>query len=218
MYISNIEDNGDIYIQIHTHGYHALCKQMASLENEINAKSPTDQFKPITKANSVNKTYLAKYKTDNRWRRATIIDWSPNMDMAQIYFVDYGNTDVIVLNNDVLYPLEKLSDVLNQYPYQAVKVRIDVAHIPKDLKEVCQKEMPLDSSVLLKVTKYDNNQVPWVEFFKRNTEGGLFCINKSIEMTEKMKEDSNNNSIKTNKRKLILAQFDGLNSKCGKCK
>lgn len=158
---------------------------MADLEKEINEKPPTELLTQITKHNSHNKTYLAKYKPDNHWRRVNIIDWSPKEDMAQIYFVDYGNTDVIVINQDQLYPLDKLSDILNQYPHQAIKVHIDFENIPKNFKELCLQELPLNTKVLLKIIKY-TDKVPWVEFFKRNADGGLFCVNKSIELKEKL--------------------------------
>lgn len=77
---------------------------------------------PVRKQHSPGKLYFAKYESDGHWYRVQIIDWSPCETLAQIYFVDYGNTDIIKVNKDIVYPLSKLSDVLNLYPFQAVKV------------------------------------------------------------------------------------------------
>lgn len=51
-----------------------------------------------------------------------MIDWSPDGDYAQIYFVDEGHTDVIKVAEETLYPLDALNDVFNNYPHQAVRV------------------------------------------------------------------------------------------------
>lgn len=127
MYVSNIESNGDVYIQLHSHGYDSLQNLVFNLESQILSNPPTDIIASVTKENSEGKVYFAKYKVDRHWYRIQLIDWSPNGDLAQIYFVDYGNTDVINVKEDVLYPLDKLSDILSQYPFQAVKVRLDNA-------------------------------------------------------------------------------------------
>lgn len=79
---------------------------------------------PIKRDESVGKLYFARYEADGHWYRIQIIDWSPCENLAQIYFLDYGNTDIIKVNKDIVYPLDKLSDVLNLYPSQALKVSI----------------------------------------------------------------------------------------------
>lgn len=92
------------------------------MESDILQNPPTDLVTPIKKAESIGKLYFAKYAADGHWYRIQIIDWSPCQTLVQIYFVDFGNADVIQINNDVMYPLDKISDVLNLYPHQAVKV------------------------------------------------------------------------------------------------
>ncbi|KAJ8958427.1 hypothetical protein NQ318_002213 [Aromia moschata] len=203
----NVEDNGDVYVQLRSHGFVSLQNMLFNLESQILANPPVNLVSTVTKSSSENKIYFSKYKVDGHWYRVTIIDWSPKEDLAQIYFVDYGNTDVINVNEDVLYPLDKLSEVLSQYPYQAIKVRMLLDNIPSDFVTVANKAMPCDQPVLLKIMDYDSEKVPWVEFFKRNADGGLFCINKSITMEAEMKKGDGTNSAKSSKRK--LAHIDG---------
>lgn len=95
---------------------------LEKLEADILSNPPTNLIVPIKKEESLGKLYFAKYESDDHWYRIQIIDWSPCETLAQIYFVDYGNTDVIAVNKEIIYPLESLSDVLNLYPPQAVKV------------------------------------------------------------------------------------------------
>lgn len=59
--------------------------------------------------------------------------------------------------------------------------------VPSDFVELAAKAMPKDQPLLLKIVGYDNHNIPWVEFFKRNTDGGLFCINKSVTMEAELK-------------------------------
>ncbi|KAJ8975770.1 hypothetical protein NQ317_004820 [Molorchus minor] len=130
VYVSNIESNSDVYIHIHSHGFDSLQQMLATLETQILTNPPTNLIAPITKQNCEDKSY----KLDDHWYRVTIIDWSPNEDLAQIYFVDYGNTDVINIKEDILYPLDKLSEILSQYPHQAVRVRMaGINNVPRTL-------------------------------------------------------------------------------------
>lgn len=62
-----------------------------------------------------------------------------------------------------------------------------INEIPEDFIHLAKKAMPETQPILLKVIKYDNACVPLAEFFKRNFDGGLFCINKSISMELEMK-------------------------------
>lgn len=111
-----------MYVQLHTAGYERLQILIKKLEDDISLNPPTNLIVQINKANCTGKLYFAKNKANDHWCRIQIIDWSPCENLAQIYFVDHGNTDVIQVNKDVVYPLETLSDVLNLYPFQATKV------------------------------------------------------------------------------------------------
>lgn len=66
-------------------------------------------------------------------------------------------------------------------------MKIAIDEIPSDFVELAVKAMPEDQPVLLKILGYNSENVPQVEFFKRNADGGLFCINKSITMESELK-------------------------------
>ncbi|CAH0548702.1 unnamed protein product [Brassicogethes aeneus] len=202
VYITNIESNGDVYFHLHSRGYESLQELLLNLETQILQNPPNNLIEPITKTNSENKLYFAQYKVDGHWYRVQIIDWAPQGNFAQIYFVDYGNTDVINVNSEVLYPLDKLSDVLSQYPFQAVKVKMALDAIPTDFIDMATKLMPADVPVLLKIIKYDEESCPLVEFFKRSPEDILYCVNNSIGMEAELKKGDGNNN-KSPKRKII---------------
>lgn len=59
--------------------------------------------------------------------------------------------------------------------------------LPEDFVDLTKKLMPQYEPVLLKIISYDEIMVPHVEFFKRNVDGGLFCINKSISMEAELR-------------------------------
>lgn len=62
-----------------------------------------------------------------------------------------------------------------------------INEIPEDFIELTKKAIPDNEAVLLKVISYNDHLIPQVEFFKRNVDGGLFCINKSISMESELR-------------------------------
>lgn len=61
---------------------------------------------------------------DKNWKRVKILDWAPERKYCQIQYVDYGNTDIVCMDSQIIYPLEELSDVLSNFPAQALQVKI----------------------------------------------------------------------------------------------
>lgn len=79
--------------------------------------------------------------------------------------------------------MDDLSEVAAQYPHQAVKVRMALESVPSDFVQKMKALVPVDLAVLLKVMRYDSENVPVVELFKRSeTDNVLFSINNSIEV------------------------------------
>ncbi|CAG9821429.1 unnamed protein product [Phaedon cochleariae] len=200
VFVSHIESNGDVYVQVRSQGFLKLQSHLTDLEALVITDPPTHLISPITKQNSEGKLYFGKCKADGSWCRIQAIDWSPKEELAQIYFVDIGSTDVINVTEEVLYPLEKLSDILSQYPAQAVKVKMAVDEIPDDFLTLSKKAMPEDQAVLMKIIGENVENIPLAEFFRRNSDGGLFCINKSISMEAEIKKGDGNNNMKNSKR------------------
>ncbi|XP_050308699.1 tudor domain-containing protein 7B isoform X2 [Anthonomus grandis grandis] len=180
VYVSNIESNGDVYVQVRTQGYESLKRLQKQIEAQIAEKAPTEILYKITKSNSKEKLYFIKH--NGNWYRAKLIDWSPDGEFAQIYFIDEGHASVIRISSEILYPLEILNDAFNNYPYQALRTRMALEKIPENFKELANKELPRDSPILLKVVNTIEDAVPVVKMYKRNQEGGLYCINESIEV------------------------------------
>uniref|UniRef100_A0A6P7FEB4 Tudor domain-containing protein 7-like isoform X2 n=1 Tax=Diabrotica virgifera virgifera TaxID=50390 RepID=A0A6P7FEB4_DIAVI len=191
--VSHIAENGDIYIQVSGHGHQRLLQLLADLESQIVNDPPTHTLQRITKADSQSKIYLGKYHADGHWYRVKILDWSPDENFIQIYYVDFGNTEVIKVKEAVLYPLDKLNDVINNYPHQAVRTRILLDSPLENIKSVLTTSIPMNEPIIAKVTGYtqDDDKIPLVEFFSRPPKGGLFCINKSINMANDIKKVEN---------------------------
>nr|CAH7723418.1 unnamed protein product [Callosobruchus chinensis] len=202
VYVSNIESNGDVYVQVRSHGYDVLLARLKELEAEVMTNAPTHLVSPVTKLNSESVTYLAQSQTDRHWYRVQIIDWSPTEDLAQIYFLDHGNTDVVNVSKEVMYPLHKLDDVMNQCPPQAVRVRMELEKIPKNFAELAKKAMPEDQPVLMKLTGKEVDGLPSAEFFRRDPDGGLFCVNMSISMEAELKKENQNGNVASQRKKL----------------
>lgn len=181
-YVSHVEDNGDIYIQIHSQGFEKLESLLEDLEKTI-AEQPNIVNFRATRENCSNRLFFAQYKDDNRWYRVKVIDWAPNDQYAQLYFVDYGNTSIIKVTDETLYPIDELSDVICKYPYQALKVRMDIAIIPKEFMKRVKEIMPDGRPILVRLIKYNEENVPLVEFFKRTEPDNLlFSVNAAILM------------------------------------
>ncbi|XP_973071.2 tudor domain-containing protein 7 isoform X1 [Tribolium castaneum] len=211
VYVSNIEPNGDVYVQVRTVGYFSLMEDLKNLTDNITSKNPSQLSTTTpTKDNSTGKIYLVMCKMTQQWLRATIVDWSPKGDLAQVYFIDQGNAQVVNVTNEKMYELDKLDSVLSQYPGQAIKVRFMIEKIPSDFVQKAEKLLPKDRPVLLKIISYDNENVAWVEFFKRTTDGVLVFINKSISVEAELQQnvDVSNNNETNRKRLLNLVQFN----------
>lgn len=181
MYVTNVENNGDIYVQVHSAGYEKLEILLDDLEKTINENSSLARSNNITYENSKNRLYFAKYKADDHWYRVKLIDWDPSRTYAQIYFVDYGNADIVKVRDEVMYALDELSDVITKYPHQALKVRMDVPIVPRDFVDKVKELMPDGHPVLVKIVRYNEEGIPIVEFFKRSDpENMLFSVNLAV--------------------------------------
>lgn len=133
-----------------------------------------------SKENSMKRLYFARYK-DGNWYRTKIIDWCPNLQYCQIYFVDYGNTKVINIQKDVLYSLDEISDVVSHYPEQAVKVRMKIDKIPQNFVEKLHNILPSHEPVTMKCLNIDKDGNYVVELFKRSEPNNiLFAVSQSI--------------------------------------
>lgn len=195
VYISNIEPNGDVYVQVRNQGYDYYTKLHAQIEEQLKSDTSDDNLCKVTRENSKGKLFFWQRELW-KWFRIELIDWSPLGDLAQVYLVDHGSTDVIDVSKVKLYPLDKINDIFSTYPHLAVKIRIALEKIPSDFVELASKDMAVDQPVLLKIIGSTEDNIPLAELFKRNSDGGLFCINKSISIKSEMQKKTEDVNLK----------------------
>ncbi|CAH1132782.1 unnamed protein product [Ceutorhynchus assimilis] len=181
VYISFIEGNGNVYVQVRSQGYMEFVNLKAQIESQFNVNPPTNPIK-LTKSNCQDKLFFTQY--EGNWHRVKVIDWSPEAQhLAQIYFVDEGRTAVIDTyegSDDKLYPLENVDEFLNSYPHQAIRVRMALDRLPVNFTALAEKALPIGQSALLKCVGTKIDDIPLVKLYKRSDDDGLFCINESI--------------------------------------
>ncbi|CAG9857481.1 unnamed protein product [Phyllotreta striolata] len=213
VYVSHVASNGDLYVQVRTRGFERLLQLLDELEAQIEENPPVEVLEPLEPKTSRNRLYFGRSAEDDRWYRLKIIDWSPNQQMAQIHYVDYGHTAIIEVKSTVLYPLDKLDDVLNVYPLQAVKTRMVLEELPADFVAVTSKVMTKEEPVIMKIIRFDDEGTPLAEFFRRNADESLLCINKSIAMENELTRNSDNGACL--KRKTLLNAKNSKNVPSG---
>lgn len=180
VHVSNIENNGDLYVQILSPGYWRLLDLLAEINETLQSKSSAIPQTVPTKANSGNRLYLAKFE-DEQWYRVRIIDWAPNLQHCQLYFVDYGNTTIVNVQKELIYCLDDISDVISQYPEQAIKVRMKIEQIPVDFVRKLQEILPTQEEVTLKCIHMDAQKNCVVELYKRSDPSNiLFAVSQCI--------------------------------------
>lgn len=185
VFIKHIEPNGDVYVQIPSVGAEKLNNLCAELSADICDDPPPIYCKP-NKRNSCDTLFFTKCKRTGCYRRATIIDWSPCEKYAQIYFVDNGHTEVMKVSESTFYLLSDLSEVITQFPPQAIKVRMIADAIPSNFVEFLS-EFVTEETVVLKIIQ-ERDGCLFGEFFTRTKPGNmLYSINKALALQSEMK-------------------------------
>lgn len=175
-----MEDNGDIYVQVHSSGFEQL---KLLLENLKNANLDFPVSPQITSDNSKNRLYFIKKRQNDEWYRIKFLDWAPTQQFAQIQYVDYGFCDIITIKDEVLFPIDEISDVASRYPYQALRVRMALEKMPENFEEKLIKLIPRNSAVLLKNFGRTDGDIYIVDFFKRSeADNVLFSVTSAISM------------------------------------
>lgn len=176
-----MENNGDIYVQVHSPAFEQLKQLLENLKN-ANLKCPTQ----ITPENSKNRLYFLRKKDNDNWYRIRFLDWAPTQQFAQIQYVDYGNCDIITMKEEILFPIDDISEIASRYPYQALRVRMALEKVPSNFQEKFQQLIPQHTRVLLKNFGKTEGDVTVVDFFKRSeADNVLFSVTSAIEMEYK---------------------------------
>lgn len=115
VYLSHVDDNGDIYVQV----CGPALQLLDNLMNEFNTHYEKNMDLEKVKSLIMGKMYCINYR--NNWYRAVVkaIPFDQQNKEIEMICVDYGNTALLSIAN--IYELGQLSDILSGLPYQAIK-------------------------------------------------------------------------------------------------
>ncbi|XP_012148923.1 tudor domain-containing protein 7 tapas isoform X2 [Megachile rotundata] len=204
VFISHIEQDGDVYVQIQSESMKFLVKLLNQLIcSRLNAEDLENCA--VTTADP-NQIYFVS--VNNNWYRGKIVA-NCHFNQLKVFLIDFGKTITTTKSN--LLSLEKLSEVLAKYPPQALKVHlhnIDKSMINEKMIAKLKELAPRGEPYLVKVVSFEDN-IPVVELFKRiQPSNMLVSINNTLALEELAKTHGDgNNNIRPRKR------IERLNSK-----
>ncbi|XP_043486292.1 tudor domain-containing protein 7 isoform X2 [Polistes fuscatus] len=196
--VSYVDKNGDIYIHMQT-------EEMKYLFGLINRLTQTRLTEDILRNSTVSvvdrmKKYLVSFS--GNWYRGEVANIYSNSQI-KMFLIDFGTT--VVVNKENLLHLEYISDVLNKFPAQAIKVNlhnIEESMFNEMMVSRLRKLVPHGQPILIRVISYSSVNTPLVEIFKRiEPDNILASINTTLvyEELERTIGDGNNN-VKLRKR------------------
>lgn len=196
--VSYVDNNGDVYIQMQTVGM----KYLFDLINQLTQTGLTEDILGYSTVTVVDrmKKYLVSF--NGNWFRGEVENIYPN-GQIKMFLIDFGNT--VIVNKANLLHLEYLSDVLNKFPAQAIKVNlqnIEKSMFNEKMVSRLRKLIPNGQPILIKKISNSSVKIPLVEMFKRiQPDNILASINTTLvyEEHERTTGDGNNN-VKLKKR------------------
>lgn len=181
VYVKHIDENGDIFCRLQGNKDMHLIKQII---HRLTADGIQDAYRvdptELCAADKCNELRLVYDKLSGRWYRANILPSNAqSCQQALCKLVDNGQIKHI--EHEHIYDLSRLSLALSNYPYQAIKVRLDgldhKKYSPKvveRLRELLCCHKPIYFEVVTR------SEVPFVIVWKMLN--GIQCkINDSIQ-------------------------------------
>ena len=147
------DENSVINIQEHVQ---ETCKSILSSNFAFNFKSNTGANMP-----EVGNLLFAKYDDDMFWYRCLVTNTSKNFDKFELFFLDFGNTEVVDVK-DILLPFnEKHVECFLKYPPQAFKSKLYGLLKASDAGNEAFKNFVMGKEFQIKLIKkyLDNNSV-----------------------------------------------------------
>ncbi|KAG9430713.1 tudor domain-containing protein 7 isoform X1 [Apis mellifera carnica] len=198
VFISHIEQNGDIYVQVQCESM----KLLVSLLNRLicTGLNSEDLENCIVTTVDSSKTYFVS--VNNNWYRGKLLS-DDSYNQLNAFLIDFGKTVTTTKNN--LLSLETLSQVLASYPPQALKVHlhnIDKSMFNEKMVAKLAELAPKGESLLVKVVS-SLNGIPVVELFKRiQPSNMLVSVNNTLALEEELTKThgDGNNNVKPRKR------------------
>ncbi|XP_014606178.1 PREDICTED: tudor domain-containing protein 7-like isoform X2 [Polistes canadensis] len=196
--VSYVDKNGDIYIQMQTEGM----KYLFGLINRLTQTRLTEDILGNSTVTVIDrmKKYLVSF--NGNWYRGEVANIYPNSQI-KMFLIDFGTT--VIVNKANLLHLEYLSDLLNKFPAQAIKVNlhdIEKSMFNEKMVSRLRKLVPHGQPILIKAISHSSVNTPLVEIFKRiQPDNILASINTTLvyEELERTIGDGNNN-VKLKKR------------------
>lgn len=186
VYISYINDNGDIYCHLSNSkcSLHYINKLIHQLTE---GKFDYSQYRYVPTENLTNQSnlYLVYDNNDNKWYRAEILsDNSTSNDMELCKYIDYGMIKEI--EQDQIYRLDLLSAALQKYPAQAILVRLnEISCYNENVIARLRGLLDPNSEVIARV--FGSSKIPLVNIYKRLPQSKMLCnINDTIRMEQEL--------------------------------
>ncbi|XP_058793674.1 tudor domain-containing protein 7-like isoform X2 [Phymastichus coffea] len=155
----------------------------------------------------INQIYFVKFNKDKRWYRGKIMKFIDDNEV-KIFLIDVGSLNEVNKNN--IISLEKVCNILANYPPQAIEVQLDQIPIldPKILSTL-QKVISRNKIHVKFVTTADSNDISRVQLLKKTESNFFISINDALLFLNKeisSKHDDNelaksNHSISTSSDK-----------------
>nr|XP_022902802.1 tudor domain-containing protein 7 isoform X1 [Onthophagus taurus] len=210
--ITYITDLGDVFVNIVSPGLDRLNNLLKDLEVNIKNNPPRVPNTPFNRDTALNKLFFVCSPRDGRFYRVQAVDFSPKNDWVQLFFVDKGFCEILKVVENKFYPLELLNDVINQFPGQAIKVKLELKRIPEHFQRKLREIVPEDFRVLLKVVGEefgeDNCSYNVVKLFKRV--GDVLClVNESISFDDEQLQRSMRSTPERLQRLLSVTPSSG---------
>ncbi|XP_012284701.1 tudor domain-containing protein 7A [Orussus abietinus] len=198
VFISHVDENGDVYVQVKSESMTYLTTLLNQLINA--GLSAEDLRRSTVTAIDTTEVYFAWCLQDQNWYRAKVVDISKTTNQVKMFLIDFGK--YIMVGKKNLVCLQKLSDVLAIYPHQALKVRLH--NIPpsifseKMVSRLTDLAPPSEPLLVKVVTPQSTDSPAVVELFKRiQPDNVLASINNTLILEPELirtNGDGNNNT------------------------
>ena len=139
----------EIYLQLLTKEFNQMIPKITQYHDDVDAHP--EQTEVVNFASvEPGQYFFAKYSSDNCWYRALIR--SKQIDTVEVYFVDYGNTDKVSIEN-----LRFLPEIFAALPQQAFKCILNtIIPIENDL-------FPSTTDETMPTYQWDKTVTNWVD-------------------------------------------------------
>ncbi|XP_066601357.1 tudor domain-containing protein 7-like isoform X2 [Prorops nasuta] len=214
VFVSHVENNGDVFIQKQSESMKCLLK----LLNRLTQTRLTEEDQKRCVVSSIDTTYTYFVSYEGNWYRGVVVNICAN-NQVKMFLIDFGK--IITVGRSSLIQLMKLSEMLAKFPAQALKVRLHNIDQTAFNVEKLNELAPRGEVLILKVIS-SLGGTPVVELFKRvESTKMLVSINTSLqyqtyeEGSSKVNGDGNNN-IKKPKR-ILTKTHSSVDENDGRC-